>query len=474
MLPTTLRNALLSIAVFLPAHVLADDDDSSDVVTFQFSACVSTCLGNTGYSMDGEDNQKEMCKASRDGLLEAIIACTVSNCLEDLAAIESTLLQPMQTGCKELEKPVSDDEIEDAANAAVNIQITLAASTSTSTTSSSSTEPAATTSTDPSFQPFGVETEMLTAPYLSATPIPVETPAPVEPAPEATTPIPAPTTVIVPTITEPEPVIPVQTQTSTSELVIPSETQPPPELVTSAEPSSMTAAAIVPVAQITDISPERPAPEATTAAEPPSDPAPSPQPASVSASTAAGDHANKIQPETTSATTIVKPTSTDNAYTQAQPTTALAQAAPENTPVADATTSAQASKTEGHGSKVTPTDAGDSSSSSHDSGGDDEEDSSSSGETSSTATADISGELVLATGTPTASSASGFATSITAVTASPSASGTGAASSDDVDDGLGGGSPFSVVMASAARGDAPCRWAAPLFATMGTFASLML
>lgn len=473
MLPTTLRDALLSIAVFLPAHVLADDDDSSDVVTFQFSACVSTCLGNTGYSMDGEDNQKEMCKASRDGLLEAIIACTVSNCLEDFAAIESTLLQPMQTGCKKLEKPVSDDEIEDAANAAVNIQITLAASTSTSTTSSSSTEPAVTTSIDPNFQPLGVETEMLTAPYLPATTVPVETPAPVEPAVEATAPVPAPTTVTVPIITDPEPIIPVETQTSTSELVIPSETQPPPEPVTSAEPSSMTLAAIVPVAQITDISPEQPAPEPTTAAEPPSDPAPSPQPASASTSTAAGDHANKIQPENTLATTIAKPTSTDNAKTQAQPTTALGQAANNASPVADATTSTQASKTEGHGSKATHTDAGEPSSS-HDSDDDEEGEDSSSSETSSTATADISGELVLATGTPTASSASGFATSVvTAVTASPSASGTGTASSDDVDDGLGGGSPFSVVMASAALRSAPCWWAS-LFATMGMFASLML
>lgn len=455
MLPTTLRNALLTAAVFLPAHVLADDDDSSDIVTFQFSGCVSTCLGKTGYSMDGEDNQKEMCKASRDGLLEAIIACTVSDCLEELAAVDANLLQPMQTGCKELEKPVSDDEIEDAASAAVNIQATLAATTSTSTTSSDSTTP--------TFQPLGVEIGTSITPYILTAPVPGETPTAVEPAAEPTTTSPAPIIVAEPTTSQLEPEVPAETQTSTAELGIPSETQPPPEPVTPAETSSTTAAAaIVPLAQPTDASSEQPpAPEATTIAEPPSDPAPTPLPASASTSTAAADHANHLQPETTQQeTTMVKPTSSSagHANTQAQPTTAHAQT-PANSPAADATTSAEASKTESSGSKPTPSD-----------GGDDDEGVSE----TSTATPDISGELVLATGTPTASSASlsGFATS---VTASPSASGTQAAASGDADGGLGGGSPFSVVMASAAApGVVSYRWWAPLFAIIGMFASLML
>ncbi|KKY32064.1 hypothetical protein UCDDA912_g07967 [Diaporthe ampelina] len=301
MLPTTLRNALLSIAALLPAHVLADDDDSSDVVTFQFSACVSTCLGTTGYSMDGEDNQKEMCKASRDGLLEAIIACTVSDCPEDLGATQSNLLQPMQTGCKELEKPVSDDEIEDAASAAANIQATLAATT-----------------------------------------------------------------------------------------------------------------------------------------------------------------------------TIAKPTSAGNAITQAQQTTAPEQA-PVNNPGADVTSSAEASKTEGSKSKATHVDAGDDKDTDKDEDKDDDDDKDDDETGTSatyTATPDISGELVLATGTPTAAS-SGFATSVTAVTAVPSASGTQTAVSDDVDGGLGGGSPFSVVTASAAPGSGPSWWA-PLCVTLGMAVPLML
>lgn len=460
MLPTTLRNALLSIAVFLPAHVLADDDDSSDIFTFQFSACVSTCLGTTGYSMDGEDNQKEMCKASRDGLLEAIIACTVSNCVEELIALDTNLLQPMQTGCKELEKPVSDDEIADAANAAVNIQATLAASTSPSTTSSSSIVPmpVVISPTTPTFQPLGVETETSTTPDILATPVPAETPTAVEPAAETTTLSPALTILTEPTIAQPEPDVPAETQTSTSELSIPSETQPPPEPVTSAEPSSTAAAAIVPVAQITDISPAQPAPEATTVAEPPSDPTQSPPPASDSTSATAGDHANKIQPETASETTVVKPSNTNNANAQSQQTTAPEQA-PANNPIVDTTTSAEASKTEGFGSKATPSDSSD----------DDDDDVDGSSSETSTATADISGELVMATGTPTASSASGFATS---VTASASASGTQPAASGDADHGLGGGSPFSVVMASAAPGGASPWWA-PLCVTLGMVVSLM-
>ncbi|KAG6362937.1 hypothetical protein INS49_008032 [Diaporthe citri] len=463
MLPTTLRNALLSIGVFLPGHVLADDDDGSDIVTFQFSTCVSTCLGSTGYSMDGEDNQKEMCKASRDGLLEAITACTASNCVEELVALDSNLLQPMQTGCKELEKPVSDDEIEDAANAAVYIQATLAASTSTSTTSSSSIEPLPVVimPTTPSFQPLAVETEASTTPDILTTPVPAEAPTAVEPAAETTTLSPAPTTVTEPTIAQPELDVPAETQPSTSELSIPSDTQTPPEPFTSTEPSSTAAAAIVPVAQITDISPEQPAPEATTVAEQPSDPAPSPPPASVSISTPAGDHANQIQPEATPETTVVKPSSTDTANAKSQQTTAPEQA-PANNPIADATTSTEYPKTEGSGSKATHANAGNSASQGSD---DDEEEDSRSGDTS-TATPDISGELVLATGTPTASSASGFATSVTALTASPSASGTQTAASDDEDRGLGGGSPFSVVMASAAPGTARCWWA-PLCVTLG-------
>ncbi|KAK7714063.1 hypothetical protein SLS64_004160 [Diaporthe eres] len=466
-----MRNALLSIAVFLPAHVLADDDDGSDIVTFQFSACVSTCLGATGYSMDGEDNQKEMCKASRDGLLEAIIACTVSDCVEELVALDSNLLQPMQTGCKELEKPVSDDEIEDAANAAVNIQATLAASTSTSTTSSSSIEPVPVVinPTTPSFQPLGVETETSTTPDILTTPVPAEAPTAVEPAAEMIPSSPAPTTVTEPTISQPEPAVPAETQTSTSELSSPSETQPPPEPTTSAETSSITAAAIVPVAQLTDISPAQPTPETTTVAEPSSDPAPSPPPASDATSATAGDHANQIHPETTSETTVVKPSSTDNADPQSKQTTAPEQA-PANNPIAGATTSSEASKTEGSRSKATQANTGNSASQGSDDG-DDEEDSSA-GETS-TATPDISGELVLATGTPTASSASGFATSVTAVTAYPSASGTQTAASDDEDRGLGGGSPFSVVMASAALGKAPSWWAS-LCVTLGMLVSLML
>lgn len=463
MLPTTLRNALLSIAIFLPAHVLADDDDSSDIVTFQFSACVSTCLGTTGYSMDGEDNQKEMCKASRDGLLEAIIACTVSSCVEELVALDTNLLQPMQTGCKELEKPVSDDEIADAANAAVNIQATLGASTSTSTTSSTSIVPlpVVISPTTPTFQPLGVGTETATTSDLLATPVPAETPAAVEPAAETTTLSPALTILTEPTIAQPEPDVPAETQTSTSELSIPSETQPPPEPVTSAESSSTTAAAIVPVAQITDISPAQPAPETTTVAEQPSDPAPSPTPASVSTSATAGNHANQISAETTQeatpATTVVKPSSTANANAQSQQTTAPEQA-PANNPIADTTTSTEASKTESSGPKATPSEG---------SRDDDEEDPSSS--ETSTATQDTSGELVLATGTPTASSASGFATS---VTATPSASGTQPAASGDADRGLGGGSPFSVVMASAAPGGVSPWWA-PLCVTLGMVVSLM-
>lgn len=451
MLPTTLRNALLTAAAFLPAQVLADDDDSSDIVTFQFSGCVSTCLGKTGYSMDGEDNQKEMCKASRDGLLEAIIACTVSDCLEELAAVDANLLQPMQTGCKELEKPVSDDEIEDAARAVVNIQATLAATTSTSTTSSDPTTP--------TLQPLGVEIGTSITPYILTAPVPGETPTAVEPAAE-------------PTTTSPAPIIVAEPTTSRLEPEVPAETQLPPEPVTPAEASSTTAAAaIVPLAQPTDASSEQPpAPEATTIAEPPSDPAPIPLPASASTSTAAADHANHLQPETTQQeTTMVKPTSTaEQANTQAQPTTAHAQA-PANSPAADATTSAEASRTGDSGSKPTLSDGG------GDEGEDEDEDSSPSG--TSTATPDISGELVLATGTPTASSSSssslsGFATS---VTASPSASGTQAAASGDADGGLGGGSPFSVVMASAAApGVVSYRWWAPLFAMMGIFASSML
>ena len=464
MLPTTLRNALLSIAALLPAHVLADDDDSSDVVTFQFSACVSTCLGTTGYSMDGEDNQKEMCKASRDGLLEAIIACTVSDCPEDLGATQSNLLQPMQTGCKELEKPVSDDEIEDAASAAANIQATLAASTSPSTTSTSTTEPAVTTSATPGFQPLGAEAETATPLDLLTYPVPTHTAPAAEPAAETATPSPAPTAVTESNTPQPEPEVPAETETWTQGLGIPSETPPAPEPITSAEPSSSFAAAIVPVAQLTQTSSVQAAPEATTAAEPPSDPATSPPPAPVPASAAAGDHANQIQPETTPATTpattIAKPTSAGNAITQAQQTTAPEQA-PVNNPGADVTSSAEASKTEGSKSKATHVDAGD-----------DKDDDETGTSATYTATPDISGELVLATGTPTAAS-SGFATSVTAVTAAPSASGTQTAVSDDVDGGLGGGSPFSVVTASAAPGSGPSWWA-PLCVTLGMAVPLML
>lgn len=460
MLPTTLRSALLSAAVLLPAHVLADDDD---VVTFQFSACVSTCLGKTGYSMDGEDNQKEMCKASREGLLEAIIACTVSNCLEDLAAVESTLLQPMQTGCKELEKPVSDDEIEDAASAAADIQFTLAISTSTA--SSSSTEPAATTPTTPDFQPLEVEIGTSITP-MTPTPVPAETPTAIEPVAETTTTSPAPTIVTEATVYQPESEVPAETQTSTSDLSVPSETQSPLESITSAEASSTFAAAIVPVAQPTDTSYVQPAAEATTAAEPPSDPAPSPPPASEPTSTAAGDHANQNQPEIASETTVVKPSSTANANAQAQPTTAAEQS-PADVPAAHATSSAGSSKTEGSGPKATHASASDG-----DDHEDDNDDGSSPGATP-TATPDTSGELVLATGTPTASSATGFATSVTAVAATPSASGTQTASLGDVDGGLGGGSPFSVVMASAALAVAPCWWV-PLTAAFGAVVSLMM
>lgn len=475
MLPTTLRNALLSIAVFLPAHVLADDDDSSDIVTFQFSACVSTCLGATGYSMDGEDNQKEMCKASRDGLLEAITACLVSDCLEELVAVDANLLQPMQTGCKELEKPVSDDEIEDAANAAANIQATIAASTSTSTTSLSP-EPVTITPTIPSFQPLGVETETSTTPDLFTIPMPTETPTIIDPAEQVTTSILVPSTVTEPTFSQPE--VPAETQTTTLDLSIPSETQPPPETVTSAEPSSSSAAvAIVPLAQITDISPAQPAPEATTAvAEQSPSPTPSPPPASVSTSTQGSGHTTQNQPDTTLQTTVVKPTTTDKANTQPPQHTTPPEQGHANNPIApDTTTSTEASKTQASEPKATHS-AGVSNSSSQQSDDDnDEEGPSSSG--TSTATPDISGELVMATGTPTASasSLSGFATSVTAVTAVPSASGTQTAASDDVDDGLGGGSPFSVVMASAATslGNAPCLWA-PLFAMMGMLVSLTL
>ncbi|KAL1865487.1 hypothetical protein Daus18300_007132 [Diaporthe australafricana] len=467
MLPTTLRNALLSVAALLPTHVLADDDDSSDVVTFQFSACAGTCLAKTGYSMDGEDNQKDMCKASRDGLLEAIMACMVSQCIEDLSAVDANLLQPMQAGCKELEKPVSDDEIGDAASAAANIiQATAGPSTSTTTaTSSSSIGMAVTISAAPlSFEPLGVETETSTATDLLTTSVPAETPAAVDAPAETATLVSAESTTSGTGIYQPEAAVPAETQASTPEAAIASGTPPAPDPATSAEATSMSAAAaIVPVAQLTHSLSVQPNPEATALAElAPSDPVPNPQAAPTSTSTSASDHANQIRPDTTpdttSSTTVFKPTSTHEGNVQGQQTTATGQA-PDNSAVAGVTSTSttEASKTEGSRPKAT-TEADN-----------DDNDTSS----SSATTSDISGELVLATGTP---SASGFATSITAVAASPSASGSSSSqtAAEDSDAGVGGGSPFSVVMASAA---APNWSVAPrcviVAAVVGTLVSLM-
>ncbi|KAG8164927.1 hypothetical protein KVR01_005202 [Diaporthe batatas] len=492
MLPITLRNALLSLAVVLPTHVLADGDVSSSAVTFQFSACVSTCLGSSGYSIDGEDNQKEMCKASRDGLLEAIIACAVSNCVGELVSVEATLLQPMQAGCKELEKPVSDDEIEAAVGAALDIQATLAISTSasasaTSTSSTSSTQLAAMTPTGGGFRPFGVETETSTTAEVPAIPMPTEqTLTAIDSAAETTMLIPTGPLTVVGTTTS-EAVVPAETPSATPEPVIASEAQPPPEPVTSAEEPSQTsseAAAIVPVAQATQPSAEQAVPEATTVSEPPPSPTPDTPPAPQPTPTHGGHQASQVQPEpipaTTLATTMTMPTSTNNAAdTQPQHTPAAHEQPPNdnnnNSPVAGAgttTTSTEASKTEGSApSKATHTaDASKDSDSDSDSDSDDDTLATATG----SATPDISGELVLATGTPTATPASwsGFATSVTAVTATPSASGTQAADSGE-DRGLGGGSPFSVVTSSMAPGTTRCLLA-PLGVVFGVFVSLMM
>jgi hypothetical protein len=450
MLPATLRNTLLSLASFLPAHVLAGDDDSSDIVTFQFSACVSTCLASTGYSMDGEDNQREMCKASRDGLLlEAVAACTVSNCAGQLDSVDASLLQAMRTGCEELEKPVSDDETEAAASAALDIQGTLAASTSKSTIATllSPAEPAETMS-------LGVESESSTRLELPAIPMPTaQTITAVEP-------------VAATTMLNPDPLIiaePTMSQAAVPAVETPTWTAQPP-------------------------------PEPTTIAEAPSSQGPNPRPAPESSSTQAGVHSNQIPQKITStswrAITIAKPTSTDDAITQPQYTITAHRQGPNNhnnsaaavdtTTITTTATRAGATKTEASSGSSKATHTGDAGHDSEDDG-DWEYDSLASASATGTSTPpDISSELVLATGTPTtssSSSSSGFATSVTAavVAASPSASGTPSAPADDVDGGRGGGSPFSVVMASSAPGGtAKCLLWAPLGVTAGFVLSLMM
>ncbi|KAJ4394256.1 hypothetical protein N0V93_003473 [Gnomoniopsis smithogilvyi] len=124
MLLTALCHAVFVVSL-LPTRVLGNDgDDDDDSVTFEFTDCALACIDAAGFDTGSEDEQKTLCVASRDGLLEVVEACMLSTCSDGLAYVDQDLLTPMQTGCKELEKPVSDQEIEEAEAAAVVILAT--------------------------------------------------------------------------------------------------------------------------------------------------------------------------------------------------------------------------------------------------------------------------------------------------------------------------------------------------------------
>lgn len=117
MVPAALRTALFLTAALLPTRVLGDDR-GDDNVSFQFTVCALACIEATGYNTYSEDEQKDLCVAARQGLLEIVEQCMLLTCSDGLPDVDQDLLTPMQTGCEIIEKPVSDQDIEEAEAAA--------------------------------------------------------------------------------------------------------------------------------------------------------------------------------------------------------------------------------------------------------------------------------------------------------------------------------------------------------------------
>lgn len=141
MLPITLRSALLFPAAFLPAPVLGDDVDGVETVTFAFADCALTCVQLVGYSTNSKGDQELMCEDSSEGLLQAVELCMTVACSDSLSNVDADLITPMQAGCQELDRPVSDVEIAEAQAAA--LRLTIVSVGPTSTPSSSIDTPAA-------------------------------------------------------------------------------------------------------------------------------------------------------------------------------------------------------------------------------------------------------------------------------------------------------------------------------------------
>ncbi|ROW18346.1 hypothetical protein VPNG_00301 [Cytospora leucostoma] len=412
LLSSTLRNALLSVAILLPAHVLADDEDDS--VTFGFSDCVSTCVATTGYSTNGEANQKVMCTATRDGLLEAVMACMVSNCSGGLSNVASDLLEPMETGCKELEMPIDVEDTQEAASVAASIEAAAVVTSSIITTASTSIEVLQTISTT-----------------MTETPIPIST----TPTPEVQTSLIGLATTLDPVI-----LITITAQAATTP-------EQPPRVVTSATASNSTSAVgIVPVEQqpTSVLSAESTLQTATIATTEIIPVLSSSVPSTLSASITNRLSLVQQEPTTTRATTMATPSTTGGQMPSVHPDAtkkAEAKSTTASTRKATLAIETEASRT---GDATTQATIISSSAPGPES-------------LSRTATSatNAGSALEMATGSPTAAITSGFATSTSFGLSLATASSTGSSSSPEATDNVGTGDPFSIVTDSAAAAARP-------------------
>ncbi|KAK7737429.1 hypothetical protein SLS53_006502 [Cytospora paraplurivora] len=429
LLSSTLRNALLSVAVLPPAYVLADDEDNS--VTFGFSDCVSTCVATTGYSTDGEASQKVMCTATRDGLLEAVMACMVSNCSGGLSDVASDLLEPMETGCEELEMPIDVEDTQEAASVVASIEAITVVTSSTITTASTFIEVLHTISTTTAETPISISTT--STPEINTSPV------------EITTTL--------------DPVVLVTTTAQAT-----TTPEQPPRVVTSATASNSTSAVGIvsveqqPTSVLSGGSTLETETTATTEITPLFS---SSAPSTPSASTTNRLSLVQQKPTTTRATTMAIPSTTSGEIPSIHPDATKKAEAKSTT--ASTKKATQAIETEAFKTRDATTRATIITSSAPGP--------ESLSQTATSAT-NAGSALEMATGSPTATITSGFATSTSSGLSMATASNTRSSSSSEATDDVGTGDPFSIVTDSAAAAPPQGRLSVVLSAVLVGMAGL--
>lgn len=144
-----IRPALFAIAAIL--SFLAEVEATS-ASSFSFSNCVDSCIYGAGCSTtDG----KCMCKAAKSHFLDNVAVCMYYHCPNEVRSFESSFIAPMVAGCKEINKPIPQDNIDEAEDTASTFADKLPPLTTSkkSTTSAKATPKTTVTTASGSKQP---------------------------------------------------------------------------------------------------------------------------------------------------------------------------------------------------------------------------------------------------------------------------------------------------------------------------------